>query len=200
LVSTNVRTRFAPSPSGYLHVGGARTALYNWLYARRYGGTFVLRIDDTHAERSSLESVSAILDAFHWLGLDWDEGPDIGGPHAPYFQSERHDLYRQKAEKLLAEGKAYECFCTQEELDAEREKCKAAGKPMIYNGRCRDISDEDREQLRAQGRKPAIRFRMTEERVRVRDHVMGDREIKCARSATFPSSASTGGACTTSPR
>jgi glutamyl-tRNA synthetase len=146
----------------------------------------VLRIDDTHAERSSLESVSAILDAFRWLGLDWDEGPDVGGPHAPYFQGQRHDLYRQKAEKLLSEGKAYECFCTQEELDAEREKCKAAGKPMIYNGRCRDLADADRERLREEGRKPTIRFRMTGDRVRVRDHVKGDREIKLATIGDFP--------------
>src|SRR5687767_15927755 len=101
------RVRFAPSPTGYLHVGGARTALFNWLYARRHGGAFVLRIEDTDVERSSNEMVTGILDGLRWLGLDWDEGPDVGGPHAPYFQSERREEYQAAAERLLAAGAAY---------------------------------------------------------------------------------------------
>src|SRR6187549_1100319 len=105
------RVRFAPSPTGYLHVGGARTALFNWLYARRLGGTFVLRIEDTDAERSSTDMVTAIFDSMRWLGLDWDEGPGIGGPHAPYFQTERLELYRKAALELVASGQAYRCYC-----------------------------------------------------------------------------------------
>jgi glutamyl-tRNA synthetase len=105
------RVRFAPSPTGYLHVGGARTALFNWLYARRHGGVFILRIEDTDAERSSWEMVGGILEGMKWLGLDWDEGPDVGGPHEPYFQSERLDRYRTMAERLAAEGHAYYCYC-----------------------------------------------------------------------------------------
>src|SRR3954471_24043170 len=116
-----LRVRFAPSPTGYLHVGGARTALFNWLLARRTGGTFVLRIEDTDVERSSAEMVEGILDGLRWLGLDWDEGPSIGGPHGPYFQSERLDRYRALAEQLVAEGFAYYCYCTPEELKARRE-------------------------------------------------------------------------------
>src|ERR687892_2026656 len=104
------RVRFAPSPTGYLHVGGARTALFNWLYARHQGGTFVLRIEDTDAERSSWDMVAGIVDGLRWLGLDWDEGPDIGGPHAPYFQSERLAKYSQMAERLVTEGRAYYCL------------------------------------------------------------------------------------------
>src|SRR5438874_1734630 len=116
------RVRFAPSPTGYLHVGGARTALFNWLFARRHGGVFVLRIEDTDAERSSPEMVDGILDSLRWLGLDWDEGPLIGGPYAPYFQSERFDRHRAMADRLVAEGHAYYCYCTPEELKAKRDK------------------------------------------------------------------------------
>src|SRR5512146_2168163 len=107
-----VRVRFAPSPTGYRHVGGARTALFNWLFARREGGRFILRIEDTDVERSSGEMVTGILDAMKWLGLDWDEGPEVGGPHGPYFQSERLDRYRQMAEHLVREGRAYYCYCS----------------------------------------------------------------------------------------
>src|SRR5260221_10287032 len=115
-----VITRFAPSPTGYLHVGGARTALFNWLYARHHGGTFVLRIEDTDVERSSASMVTGILESLKWLGLNWDEGPDVGGPHAPYFQSERLDLYRAAARRLVASGLAYYCYCTPEELKTKR--------------------------------------------------------------------------------
>src|SRR6185436_16522369 len=121
------RVRFAPSPTGYLHVGGARTALFNWLFARRHGGVFVLRIEDTDAERSSSEMVEGILDGLRWLGLDWDEGPLVGGPYAPYFQLQRFDRHRAMAERLLAEGHAYYCYCTPEELKAKRETAGTAG-------------------------------------------------------------------------
>ena len=132
------RVRFAPSPTGYLHIGGARTALFNWLWARRMGGTFILRIEDTDKERSSKEAVDAILDSMRWLGLDWDEGPVVGGPHPPYFQTERLDLYRAHAEKLLKEGKAYACYCTREELDVQRKAAEAKKIQFRYPGTCRE--------------------------------------------------------------
>jgi len=138
------RLRFAPSPSGYLHIGGARTALFNWLWAKNQGGAFILRVEDTDHERSSLDSVRAILDAFVWLGIDWDEGPEVGGPHGPYFQSERKAIYREHTERLIREGKAYRCFCTKEELDRQREALKARNPKaaFVYPGTCRDRKDE----------------------------------------------------------
>ncbi|RMG20359.1 MAG: glutamate--tRNA ligase [Deltaproteobacteria bacterium] len=135
------RVRFAPSPTGYLHIGGARTALFNWLWARRHGGVFVLRIEDTDRERSSIESVRAILDGLRWLGLDWDEGPEVGGAYGPYFQMERLEIYRAHAERLIREGKAYRCYCTKEELDALREAAQARGEQFRYPGTCRERED-----------------------------------------------------------
>ncbi len=138
------RLRFAPSPSGYLHIGGVRTALFNWLWARKTGGKFVLRVEDTDQDRSSIESVRAILDAMTWLGLDWDEGPEIGGEFGSYFQSERKALYRSSVEKLISEGKAYRCYCTKEELDAQREALKAKDPKAAfrYPGTCRHRTDK----------------------------------------------------------
>jgi len=132
------RLRFAPSPTGYLHIGGARTALFNWLWARRTGGRFILRIEDTDRERSTQAAVEAIFDAMRWLGLDWDEGPDVGGPHPPYFQTERLDIYRAYAEKLLKGGKAYACYCTREELDLGRKRAEAEKRQYRYPGTCRE--------------------------------------------------------------
>ena len=132
-----VRVRFAPSPTGYLHVGGARTALYNWLFARHENGVFILRIEDTDPERSTDESVAGILEAMRWLGLDWDEGPEVGGPVGPYRQAERLDLYRDHAQRLLDDGKAYYCVCTPEELEGRRKAALAAGLSPKYDGRCR---------------------------------------------------------------
>jgi glutamyl-tRNA synthetase len=132
------RVRFAPSPTGYLHIGGARTALFNWLYARRHGGTFVLRIEDTDRERSTQAATDAIFDAMKWLGLDWDEGPEVGGPHPPYFQTQRTEIYREHAMKLVAERKAYACTCTKEELDALRKQAEAEKRQFRYPGTCRD--------------------------------------------------------------
>ncbi|MEZ4288917.1 MAG: glutamate--tRNA ligase family protein [Polyangiales bacterium] len=122
-----VRVRFAPSPTGYLHIGGVRTALYSWLWARKNGGTFVLRIEDTDRERSTEESVQIVLDSMRWLGLDWDEGPDVGGDFGPYVQSERLDLYREYAERLIRTGHAYRCYATKEEIAAAREAHRASG-------------------------------------------------------------------------
>jgi nondiscriminating glutamyl-tRNA synthetase len=153
-----VRVRFAPSPSGYLHVGGARTALYNYLFARAHGGTFVLRVEDTDAARSSEESVRAILDSMRWLGLSWDEGPGVGGPYGPYFQSERRDHYQRHAAALGAVGRAYPCYCTPGEIDAMREAQAAAKQSLRYDGRCRGLDAAGRARLEAEGRKPALRF------------------------------------------
>src|SRR5829696_1285227 len=134
------RVRFAPSPTGFLHVGGARTALFNWLYARRHGGIFVLRIEDTDVERSSADMVAGILDGLRWLGLFWDEGPGVGGPHEPYFQSQRLDRYRAAAARLLAEGKAYRCFCSAERLRVEREGAEQKGEGWSYDRACLSLS------------------------------------------------------------
>src|SRR5271163_1789860 len=137
------RVRFAPSPTGYLHVGGARTALFNWLFARHTGGTLILRIEDTDFERSSEEMVGGILEGMTWLGLDWDEGP--------FFQSQRPDLYRKTAEKLLASGHAYPCFCTKAELEQRRAQAVAAGRPPMYDLRCRTIDPVMAAQRKAAG-------------------------------------------------
>src|SRR6186713_218210 len=130
------RVRFAPSPTGYLHVGGARTALFNWLYARRHGGTFLLRIEDTDVERSSADMVAGILDGLRWLGLTWDEGPEAGGSHGPYFQSERFSRHREAAAALVASGHAYRCYCTTERLQQERSKAEAGGEAWMYDRTC----------------------------------------------------------------
>jgi glutamyl-tRNA synthetase len=155
-----VRVRFAPSPTGFLHVGGARTALFNWLYARRHGGTFVLRIEDTDTERSSWEMVAGIVDGLRWLGLDWDEGPDTGGPHAPYFQSQRLDAHRQMAERLVAEGRAYYCYCSPESIQQKRQAAEAAGGGWIYDRTCCSRTADDIASLERSGAPRAIRFRV----------------------------------------
>src|SRR5215470_7920062 len=143
-----MRVRFAPSPTGQLHVGNARTALFNWLLARGSNGTFILRIEDTDAERSTRESETAIVRDLRWLGLDWDEGPDAGGAHGPYRQSERLHLYGSYAKELLESGDAYYCFCTTAQLEAERKDALAAGRPARYSGRCRTVTmDQARERI-----------------------------------------------------
>src|SRR4029077_12903854 len=138
------RLRFAPSPTGYLHIGGVRTALFNWLWARKTKGVFILRIEDTDRERSTEESLRVILDSLRWLGLDWDEGPEVGGPHGPYTQMERLGIYREHAEALIAESKAYRCYCTKDELDAQRAALKARDPKaqFRYPGTCRDRRDQ----------------------------------------------------------
>jgi nondiscriminating glutamyl-tRNA synthetase len=155
-----IRVRFAPSPSGHLHVGNARTALFNWLLARRHGGAFLLRIEDTDAERSTAASERSILDDLRWLGLDWDEGPDVGGPYGPYRQSERLELYRATTEALLAREAVYRCFCTPQELEAERAAARAVGRAPSYSGRCRAMAAEDALRRVGAGEAAAVRFRV----------------------------------------
>jgi nondiscriminating glutamyl-tRNA synthetase len=154
----SVRVRFAPSPTGWLHVGGARTAYFNWLFARQHGGALVLRIEDTDVERSSADSEGGVLDDLRWLGLAWDEGPDRGGPHGPYRQSERLALYCQRGELLVAQGAAYPCFCTDAELEERRRNALASGRPPHYDGRCRRLSAAERSAQRRKGRPESIRF------------------------------------------
>jgi len=155
-----IRVRFAPSPTGYLHIGGARTALFNWLYARRHGGTFVLRIEDTDTERSSWDMVAGIVDGLRWLGIDWDEGPDTGGPHAPYFQSARSDLYRAAAQRLVDAGRAYYCYCSPELLQQKREAAEASGGGWAYDRTCCMLSAEEIARLEASGAPRAVRFKV----------------------------------------
>ncbi len=153
-----VRVRIAPSPSGNLHVGTARTALFNYLFAKKNNGKFVLRIEDTDAERTSQEYIDNIFDSLKALGLNWDEGPDVGGPYGPYTQSERFDIYPKYVQQLLDSGFAYECFCTPEELEAEKAEATANKKPYVYSKKCENLTEEEKAKLRAEGRKPAIRF------------------------------------------
>jgi glutamyl-tRNA synthetase len=160
-----VRVRFAPAPSGWLHVGGARTALYNWLHARHGGGSFVLRIEDTDADRVSVESMEGMLAALRFLGLDWDEGPGVGGPYGPYQQTERTALYAAAAAALLERGDAYDAYETPDELAAEREAAQRAGRPPGYAGGHRDLSDEQRAAFLAEGRRPVVRLRTPDEGV-----------------------------------
>lgn len=155
-----VRVRFAPSPTGHLHLGSARTALFNWLFARGQDGTMVLRVEDTDPERSSRELEESILKDLRWLGLDWDEGPDVGGPHAPYRQSERSEIYRGHARKLLDEGKAYLCYCTPDELEEKKKLAQAQGRTPLYDGTCRDLTSQEIKEHEAEGRKAALRFRV----------------------------------------
>ena len=159
-----MRVRFAPSPTGQLHVGNARTALFNWLLARGGGGTFILRIEDTDVERSTRESEAAIVRDLRWLGLDWDEGPDIGGPRGPYRQSERFHLYQSYAKELLNDGQAYYCFCTTAQLAADRSEALAAGRPALYSGTCRRIPADQALERITKGDRPAIRFRVPQGR------------------------------------
>ena len=174
-----VRVRFAPSPTGWLHVGGARTAYFNWLFARQNGGRFVVRIEDTDAERSSGESERGVLDDLRWLGLAWDEGPDADGPYGPYRQSERLAAYRERAERLVAQGRAYRCFCTDDDLEARRRSALAAGRPPHYDGRCRTLPADESARRAAAGESASIRFRVPDRDWRLDDHVRG--------AVTFPS-------------
>ncbi|MEU3351477.1 glutamate--tRNA ligase [Streptomyces sp. NPDC037389] len=174
MANANVRVRFCPSPTGNPHVGLVRTALFNWAFARHHGGTLVFRIEDTDAARDSEESYQQLLDAMRWLGLDWDEGPEVGGPHAPYRQSQRMDLYKDVAKRLLDAGHAYHCYCTTEELDARREAARAAGKPSGYDGTCRELTAERKEAYEREGREPIVRFRMPDEPITFTDLVRGE--------------------------
>jgi len=170
----SIRVRFAPSPTGHLHVGGARTALYNWLYARKTGGKFILRIEDTDARRSTRDSYEGILRGMSWLGLDWDEGPDKGGDYGPYVQSARGVLYHADAKKLIDEGKAYRCFCNPDELEAKKEEARLNKLDPVYDRACRDLAPEEIERRLAAGEPHVVRFRMPiEGEVRFDDIVRG---------------------------
>jgi glutamyl-tRNA synthetase len=174
-VNQNVRVRFAPSPTGHLHVGGARTALFNWLFARNRGGTFILRIEDTDRERSTEESLIGIVDALKWLGLGWDEGPGAPGECGPYFQSERRGIYRQWADRLASEGKAYACFCTPQELAERKEAMRREGREARYDRKCLAVPPEEATSLIASGKPHVMRLKTSDEGViEFKDLVHGD--------------------------
>ncbi len=175
-----VRVRFAPSPTGYLHIGGARTALFNWLLARRRGGAFVLRIEDTDADRSSPEMVQGILDGLRWLGLAWDEGPEVNGPFAPYFQSERRHRYRALAQRLVAEDHAYYCYCTPDEIRQKRDAAERAGASWKYDGTCAALAPDKIARRERAGDPRAVRFKTPPGIVRFEDLVHGVIEVDAA--------------------
>jgi len=181
-----VRVRFAPSPTGYLHIGGARTALFNYLFAKKSGGKFILRVEDTDSERTVEDSAEKMMQAFRWLGLQWDEGPIVGGPAGPYFQSERLELYRKYAKLLMDKGYAYKCFCTPEELAQDRERARAEKRAPRYDGRCRELTPEQIAEFEAEGRRPAIRFRTPDTGVTVvHDLIKGEVPFKNEEIADF---------------
>src|SRR5579862_7282221 len=165
--SSNVRVRMAPSPTGFVHVGTARTALFNDLFAHRHGGTYVLRLDDTDLERNRPEMIDPIVEGLRWLGLEWQEGWDVGGPHAPYRQSERVDIYREHAARLLQSGAAYRCYCTPEELAQERRQAEAERRPYVYSRRCLTNPPPGRDSF-------TVRFLVPAEEVVLRDLVRGE--------------------------
>ncbi|MCL6448820.1 MAG: glutamate--tRNA ligase [Armatimonadetes bacterium] len=170
-----IRVRFAPSPTGNLHIGGARTALFNWLFARKNNGVFILRLENTDLERNIPEAEEGITKSLQWLGLDWDEGPDRGGPYGPYRQSERLAIYRREAERLLAAGLAYRCYCSPGELAAQREEARKKGLAPRYSGRCRELTGAERARLENAGINPAIRVKIPQEGVTtVKDLIRGE--------------------------
>ena len=174
MTDSRVRVRMAPSPTGSPHVGLVRTALYNWAFARHHGGTFVFRIEDTDTARNTQESYDALIDLFKWLGLDWDEGPEVGGAYAPYLQSQRFDIYADVADKLLKAGYAYHCYCSADELEQRNEKARAEGRTPGYDGHCRELTAEQVAAYEAEGRKPTLRFRMPGEAITFTDLVRGE--------------------------
>ncbi len=168
-----IRVRFAPSPTGYFHIGSARTVLFNWLFVRHNKGKFILRVEDTDTKRSKPEYEKDILDGIKWLGLEWDEGPDIGGPFGPYRQSERLNIYEIYLKKLLDEEKAYYCFCSKEQLEEDRQGMMAQGLAPKYTGRCRHINREDAEKRIKNGESSVIRFKTPEVEVEFNDLIRG---------------------------
>ncbi len=174
LAPDQVRLRFPPSPTGSLHVGSVRSGLFNWAFARHFGGTLVLRIEDTDEARNTETGVASVLDSLRWLGIDWDEGPEVGGPHAPYVQSQRLDIYADIAARLHAAGEAYDCYCSQAELDERRDAARAQGRTSGYDGHCRSLTEEQVAAYQAEGRKPVLRFRMLDDPITFSDLVRGD--------------------------
>lgn len=174
-MSNTVRVRYAPSPTGHLHIGNARTALFNYLFARHQGGKFIIRIEDTDKKRNIAGGEESQLKYLKWLGIDWDESVDVGGSYGPYRQSERNDLYEVYYKQLLEEGKAYKCYCTEEELEAERNEQAEKGEMGGYSGKCRHLTSEQREGLEKEGRQPSVRFLVPEGKVfSFNDMVKGD--------------------------
>lgn len=169
-----VRVRFAPSPTGDLHVGNIRTALFDWAFARHTGGTFIFRIEDTDKERVTDEYIQRAIDTLKWLGLNWDEGPEVGGPNGPYLQSERLSIYKEWADKFLASGAAYHCYCSAEELEAERERQRAANVAPGYGGTCRNLTADQIEKFKSEGRKPVLRMRMDDGSTTFVDEIRGE--------------------------
>ncbi len=184
-MTSEVRCRFAPAPSGSLHVGNVRTGLFSWAFARHHGGAFILRIEDTDASRVTEEAFQGVMDSLRWLGIDWDEGPDVGGPHEPYRQSQRMPIYREMTERLLAQGDAYPCYCTEAELEERRNAAKAKGEPWRYDGRCRDLTAAERAAFEAEGRPHVVRFRMPEREWVTRDLVKGEVRWKAGDLSDF---------------
>lgn len=176
-----VRTRFAPSPTGYLHIGGVRTALFNWLFARHHGGRFVLRIDDTDVQRNVAEALQPILDGLRWLGIDWDEGPEVGGDHGPYYQSQRTERYQAAVRTLLEKGLAYHDYATADDLKAERESAQAQKRLFLYSRRWMSETPDDRARFEAEGRKGVVRLKMPREgSCTFNDHVRGPMKVDWA--------------------
>ncbi|HEV3443890.1 MAG TPA: glutamate--tRNA ligase [Gemmataceae bacterium] len=176
-----VRTRFAPSPTGFLHIGGVRTALFNWLFARKHGGQFILRIDDTDEQRNVTEALQPILDGFRWLGLDWDEGPEVEGPHGPYYQSQKLERYQTAARTLVERGFAYYDYATPEELQAEREAAEKEKRPFLYSRTWMATTPQERARYEAEGRKGVVRLKMPREGAcRFVDLIAGQMEVKWA--------------------
>lgn len=162
MLQQEIRVRFAPSPTGPFHIGGARSALFNWLLAKKYNGKLVMRIEDTDLERSTKESEENIKEALQWLGITWDEGADVGGLYGPYRQTERLDIYQNYTQRLLDEGKAYHCYCSEDEIEAERQAHHDRGETPRYSGRCRQLTESEKAQFVAEGRKPTVRFHVLE--------------------------------------
>jgi nondiscriminating glutamyl-tRNA synthetase len=184
-MKSDIRVRIAPSPTGYMHLGLARTSLFNWLFAKHNNGTFIVRVDDTDEARSTEESLSQILSALKWLGLDWDEGIEKGGEYAPYVQSQRLDIYTEYAKKLTETGKAYYCYCTLDELETERKKAQDDKRAYIYSGRCRNLTEEQKKQFESEGRKPSIRLLAEDKLIIVDDLIKGQVEFRTGLVGDF---------------
>ena len=174
MTARKVKVRFAPSPTGDLHVGNIRTALFDWAYARHTGGTFLFRIEDTDTTRVTDEYIQAAIDTLKWLGLDWDEGPEVGGPNGPYLQSQRLDIYAKWAQTFLDQGDAYHCYCSPDELEAVREEQRKANVAPGYNGHCRDLTADQIAAYKAQGREAVVRMRMPDGTTTFTEEIRGD--------------------------
>jgi nondiscriminating glutamyl-tRNA synthetase len=180
-----VRVRFAPSPTGYLHIGNTRTALFNWIFAKRHKGKFILRIEDTDIERSSIVFLESLIRDLRWLNIDWDEGPDIGGEYGPYKQSDRLKKYQELASKLIKEDKAYCCYCSQEELSARRKESLDKKQAPRYDNRCRNLTKDEIEKFKKEERKPAVRLKVPDKIIKVNDLIRGETSFNASLLGDF---------------